>query len=285
MQLEDFKEYLRVNTRLLPASMKQYCRTIKEFCYQYKIENSPEAATLKQMNEFISRSFREVSAPHKKYAFEPFLQWIGKQELYEELVQVRVPPRKKIRRKVERNKINQLILNIANEKHRDIAELQYACGARAHEIITLKKENIDIQPGVIRATLITKGDKERPINFNIKHENILQKYLLKIDKPSGFLFLPERAQYLDEDDLWRVVETEYHYYNTSIRTSGASIGLDFSSHDFRAAFADSLKKLSGGDVVAVKNALGQSDVRATMRYFDESPEESLNLMLEHQGGN
>lgn len=276
--IEQFKEWLRKNTNLAESSIQLYGRTILNYLTIYDDEIS-----LSNINDFVSKSFREKNCTYKKFAFRKYLEYIKKPSLYEKIVPVKTPPRKKMGKYLPKNMILKIIHNIRGDKFQDIAMLQFATGARAREIITLKEENIDFDDiggdNVIRLRLEGKGGKERMTYIEMKYEALLQKYMAG---SKGYIFLEDPARFADEAMLQRMIDTQRSYLYNRLKDSAQELGIErFGTHDFRRNVASILEK-TGFRYRTIQRVLGHSDLKTTMRYFNESPEDIKEATITHQ---
>lgn len=272
---EDFREWLRANTNLLEGSINLYVRTIRSFLDKY-----PEI-NLDNINDFVSKSFRQSHSYYVKYSFRPFLQYMDQEDLYKKIVPVKMKPRKKLGKYLPEEMIRQIIQNIRKQEMQDIATLQYATGARARGIITLKEENIDkdFDENVIRLRLEEKGGKESMTFLDRRYGIVLDKYMRG---SPGYLFLPGRLVHAEEPELERAINTKRTYFYNKLRESAMELGHDhFGTHDFRRNVVEILKK-KGTPLPIIQKVLGHSNIRTTLRYFDDNPEQIQDTIIGHQ---
>lgn len=273
--LDEFREWLRDNTNLSEGTIKLYVRTINHY---FKLNSSLK---IEHINRFITQSFRDKSSLYVKYAFKQYLDYVKKPNLYNHLVAIKQKARKKMGTYIPESMLRKLILNISREEYMDMASLQYATGARAREIITLKEENIDLEfeENVIRIILLGKGGKERPAFLDKRYAQLLKKYM---KGQAGYLFLPDLAEHTDDDALDRFVNTKRTYYYDAIKKSSTSLGLaNFGTHDFRRNVVEILKR-KGVHIKTIQKLLGHISINTTARYFNESPEDVKQAALQHQ---
>lgn len=285
---DEFREWMKANTSLSIGSINLYTRTIRQFIREH------EKINLSSLNEFISNSFRKSRSYYAKYAFKPFLEYLGYPKdaegtplLFKEIVRVKQKPRKKLGKYLPQDMIVKLIASIPDAKYRDMAALQFDTGARAREIITLREENIDIdfQPDAIRIKLEPKGSsmsgKETISFLRRDRESIIKKYMA--GKP-GFLFLPANLMYDEDEEIERVIQTERTYYYNNVRKGANAIGLDkFGTHDFRRNVAEILKR-NKVHPRTIQKVLNHSSLNTTMKYWSESPEDVQDAITQHQDG-
>ncbi|MFW6119399.1 MAG: tyrosine-type recombinase/integrase [Petrotogales bacterium] len=279
-QIELFRRWMRVNTNLLEGTIKIYARTISEYFDEY------EDLSVNHINEFVSKAFRESRSPHKKYAFKPYMLFLelpqdkdGEPSMYKQIVKARVRPRKKQGHYLPKNKIKQIIDSIEDDVYRDIAKLQYACGARAHEIIKIKKDNIDIQDKYVTVTIEGKGDKEGTLYYSHAFIPIFEKHT----KPNeSYLFLSE-ADELSREDLQRKVDNIRRYYSTALRSAAEACGYPgFGTHDFRRNFTDGVLDKHGP--ISTQRALRHGHYQTTEKYINSKNTQARGVYLEFQEG-
>jgi len=270
-----YESWLRNNTNLREGSIRLYARTISAFHDQY------DQLSVENINDYVAKSFRSKHSFYVKYAFRQYLIYIKKPGLYKQIIPVKMGPRKKFGKYLKESLIRKIILNIKKEKYKDIALLQYATGARAREIITLKEENIDLlfSPDVIRIRLEGKGGKERVTFLSQKLRIYVEKYL---KGQGGFLFLPAELNNADDQELETTINTQRTYFYNSLKVSAQSLGLDsFGTHDFRRNVAELIRK-KHKDPFLVKKVLGHASINTTLRYFSDSPEDVEAAITTHQ---
>lgn len=279
-----YKEWLRSNTKLSENSISLYGRTAQAYFKEHS------ELTLENINFYVTKSFREKSSLYVKYSFKPLLEFMGFEldtdgipTMYKRVVAVKQKPRKKHGKYLPAKMIRQIIEEISNEELRDIAELQYATGARAFEIIELREENIDweFNPEIIRIYLGTKGGREG-VTFldRLTYGSILEKYCS--GKP-GFLFLPDTLAY-DEEELKRAVNTKRSYLYEEIKKVTKKLGIErLGTHDLRRNVSEELRK-SGADLRTIQKALNHTNINTTMKYFSDNREDVSKAVVRHQGG-
>lgn len=255
---EGFRMWLRTNRNVLETTINLYVRTISRFLSEY---NEP---TLENINEFVSKSFRDKNSGYVKYAFKHYLEYIGKPELYDDVVRVRHGPRKKKGVYVPRNDLLEIVQKVSPEAYRIVALIQMCTGARAHEILSVKKDDIDRECKNIR--IVTKGGNERFIHIPERFRKDILSFVNKRVNPYPFL----RGAL--SGSLRKVVYNNYRYYYNSVKRAAASVGYPrFSTHDFRRNFANELDEM-GYNLTKIQRALGHARIETTVRYIEKSKE-------------
>lgn len=280
-EIEKFTEYMRINTDIAESSIRLYSRTISRFLFNYHV------VTIETMNEFISDSFRKSRSNYVKYAFKYYLDFKHPKKksksIYDELVKVKGRSKKRLGNFHDKDTIHKIINNIGREKFRDMCKLQYALGARAREIITLRAEYIEhyYKDDTIRITIIGKGDKERTLYLNSKYRQLLKKYQ-KTD--TGFLFLDSRYNYADEPELEVAINTMRQYLYEALNNSVEEFGIrNFGTHDLRRNLAEQIYQKTK-DIYLIKEILGHSKIDTTEEYFDKMKVKKEEALAEHQKG-
>lgn len=274
--VNNFQLNLSKNPELMPSTIKTYVRQIREMTHRYGIDPN-----INEMNEFIAEKCKKRQ-PQVKYAIKHYLKfrWRPK-HIYWELVNVKI--RNTIRKKnyLTRTQAKDIIDSIDNEEHKLIAKIQYFTGARASEIISIKKDYIQHESEFkrIKIDIMGKGGKVDPIYLGDNLWIELQPYMIN----DGIYLFLKNCNNLDEMSLRNKTETYYKRYWESLKESGHTIGLDIATHDWRRSFAQSVKQ-SGVGIEDVKRALRHSRLETTERYFKNDPEDVAKTMLKHQEG-
>lgn len=274
--IDGFKDWMVDNTKLAAGSILSYDRTIRQYFRHYanlKIEH---------VNNFIAKRFREKRSYYVKYAFKYFFQYVGDNQLYTKLVSVKTQPRKSHGTYLPDHIMRSIIKGIRHEMYRDIATLQYSVGARAHEIISIREENINqIEANgkpIISIWIQGKGKKERQVFLSISIKPMLQKYLRG---KTGFIFInvtnPE-----DEFEVNRIINNHRTYYYNELMKSAKEHGVDkLGTHDHRRNVADIMLQ-NGANIKTIKDALGHRNISTTEAYLKNNQENVRDAMLGHQ---
>ena len=148
------------------------------------------------------------------------------------------------------------IINVThNIKHKAIFLLLYTSGVRISELLDLKLQDFDSQRMQIR--VLGKGNKFRYTILSERCLEVLRTYW-KEHKPVNYLF--------------NSIQKGKKYSKTSIRNilekavEKAGVKQKVIVHTFRHSFATHLLE-SGVNIVTVKNLLGHTSLKTTMRYI------------------
>ncbi|HUW65534.1 MAG TPA: site-specific tyrosine recombinase XerD [Spirochaetia bacterium] len=145
---------------------------------------------------------------------------------------------------------------------RDLAmlELLYATGVRVSELVTLDRENVDLEQGLVR--VFGKGAKERIVPVGRRAVAALTRYIargrpfLAGTKSTNALFLNRSGRRLTRQGFWKILK-KY--------AREAGIERDISPHVLRHSFATHLLE-KGADLRSVQEMLGHSDISTTQIY-------------------
>ena len=144
-------------------------------------------------------------------------------------------------------------------RDRAMLELMYASGLRVSEIVSLPRDAVDLEAGILRVT--GKGGKERLVPFGRSAGRWLLRYLQSarpaLDrKRSAHLFLTERAGAMTRQRFWQLIEG----YGRKARIAGR-----LTPHSLRHSFATHLLE-HGADLRALQMMLGHADIATTQIY-------------------
>lgn len=281
----------------------EYCKYRKELDYKtlkaYRID-------LKQYFDFVSCEEPEkkeiesyITELHKKYKQKTIKRKIASLKAYynylEEEEMITENPFRKIKTKfkeattlprvVYREEIQKLLnfMYICVHKKRtsdyryrlrDVAVVEtcFATGARVCEISNIRKENINLNSGLIK--FMGKGGKERYVQIsNSEVLEILKKYYEENKEEilrCGYFFVNNRGNRFTEQSI-RLMLKKY--------TKEAGIVRNITPHMFRHSFATYLIE-EGVDVSCVQQILGHSSIKTTQIYIHVAAKRQADILRE-----
>lgn len=157
---------------------------------------------------------------------------------------------------------------------RDIAiiEVFFATGARVYEISNIRKDNVNLNTGLIR--LMGKGGKERYVQISSTSIlALLKKYYAENEsaiRQSGYFFVNNRGNRYTEQSI-RLMLKKY--------TEQAGIERNITPHMFRHSFATYLIE-EGVDVSCVQQILGHSSIKTTQIYIHIAAKKQAEILKE-----
>ena len=176
----------------------------------------------------------------------------------------RLPGHKRPRRLpviLSKGQVRDLIINIANPKHRMVAMVLYSGGLRLREATRLKPHDIDSQ----RMRIVVrggKGNKDREVVLAQKLLEQLRNYYV-VQRPKEWLFPgKDSAKPMDERGIQKAIKK-------AARQAG--IRKTVSPHVLRHCFATHALE-SGTPLPYIQRMLGHSSIQTTMVYLKVTSE-------------
>ena len=284
--LNNFEKNLKNNPQLMYSSMKVYMKLIKELVNKYGID-----PTVEQLNEFIAYKCRKRQASVVQAALRYYIKfrWRNWPKIYTELVRAKTRPTAKKKNFLTKEQSIDIINSISNQEHKLIAKIQYFTGARASEVISIKKSNMvhEKEYNRIRINVVGKGDKVNPIYLT---DNLMLDMQHLLIRKGFYLFIKLQEKELSDEDLRQKVETYYKRYYDSVKRASKDCNMDISTHDWRRSFAQALMDMKDNEgkkiynIYDVKKALRHERYETTEGYFKDAPEQVAKTMLRHQAG-
>ncbi len=153
-------------------------------------------------------------------------------------------------------------------------ELLYATGLRVSELCRLRRDDVNLDAGVLSA--VGKGRKQRLVPIGESALDFLSEYLRTarpvLDrKRSDFLFLSQRGYPLTRQAFWKMVKTCARH---------AGIRKAIYPHMLRHSFATHLLE-RGADLRAVQAMLGHADISTTQIYTHVSRSHLVKIYRRH----
>ncbi|MDD5422129.1 MAG: site-specific tyrosine recombinase XerD [Candidatus Omnitrophica bacterium] len=139
-------------------------------------------------------------------------------------------------------------------------ELMYAAGMRVSEMVEVRKEDLNLDVGIIKCR--GKGDKERLVPIGKKAQEAIARYLEKTrarllkKREDNHLFLSRLGRKISRQPFWKMIK-KY--------AKQARIKKEITPHTLRHSFATHLLE-KGADLRVVQELLGHSDISTTQLY-------------------
>jgi integrase/recombinase XerD len=161
--------------------------------------------------------------------------------------------------------------------HRDrtMLEVLYATGLRVSELVSLKHNQINFNPGVLR--VVGKGNRERLIPLGDEAMRWLQQFVqgprieILLERQTDYLFPTRRGDRMTRQAFWHIIKRY---------AKKAAVEKELSPHTLRHAFATHLLN-HGADLRVVQMLLGHSDLSTTQIYTHVARERLKELHAQH----
>jgi len=295
IELGLFTMYMR-DRGLHQSTVQIYTSIVQRF-----LVSNPNIEKLEDYNNFLIKHAVKKSQYNYPYALMKFIEYIIedtklKNELTKGLIRRPLKDKQKDGVRLTTEQIKDVIHNIALDKYKLIAKLQFETGVRANDIIsgmTTKNihEDTENEKRILRLRLQTKGSKM--VNVILRDQKLIDELLYysklhskriiipqeNIDDEFVFLSPPKKSE--GRYNSFFIANTVYNGYWKHIKKALNICNIDYkdwATHDFRRNFARVLYKKSGHDLELLKNALNHSRLDTTIKYVKSSPEEVQEMI-------
>lgn len=267
--VENFGIYLQNNSNLSLRSIYAYKKVIKSMINFYGVDPSVE-----KLNQFLLRS-----PSLSKFALKYFLDFRWRTKVFNRLTFPKYDNIVKKKTPITKEQAKMIIQCIEDPKHKLMAQIQYFTGAKAYEVIPIKKEHI------------IKEFEEKRIRIDIENSNGKKDSLYLIDsiwydiqncmlKDGQYLFL-NNAEGLNEDQMLKKIESAYIQYYNSLKNASLDVGINISTHDWRVGFARVVEEESN-DKFEVQRLMRNTNLSFTIKNYFHGKEKTAKGMLKYQ---
>lgn len=292
---EEFRQYLIDGYKLSNSTIYYYVLGIRRF-----LASQPDLEKLESYNNFLIKVMIKKRSSNYYSILKHFIEfYIKDKALQKKLVDglIRPKPRndiKVVRRPLKDEEIIEVINYLKKEKHQIIALLQHLLGARAGDIIRLKREHVvpDEYYGreTLRITIIGKRKKQNTVYlYDQVAQDLLLEYMNSNLNWKNYVFIEKgkrRGRRGDETNSFKMEKMNYWQYWEDLKQALQTAGIkkeDFATHDFRRCFArkvwDKYK-----DIVVLQNMLNHNDPKVTLTYLRQSGLQNRDHQFEIQTG-
>lgn len=274
-QIDAFLDWQHQVRRLSPHSHQAYTRDLRQFkafCLGAGIDIATGAAAVDQTHmRAYAAALRRAGAGSASIArylssVRNFYRFLIREHGFEDnpAIGVKAPKdAKPLPRTLDADQLGYLLENDGDsfEDIRDqaILELFYSCGLRLSELTALNLNDLDVKQRLLRAT--GKGRKTRSLPVGAKALQALRDWLAmrsdeKGDTHDAALFISRRRMRLSQRAIQKRLEK---------RARDKGLAQRLHPHMLRHSFASHLLE-SSGDLRAVQELLGHSDIATTQIY-------------------
>ena len=286
--IQEYLDYCRIEKGLAVNTLAAYERDLRRFegfCAECRLMLLETRSG--NLNEFVdslyraglsSRSIARYTASLRN--FYVYLMQQGR-TLVDPTAELVVPRQwKQLPRFLALDQVDQLLEAPDTSKPlggRDRAMLQllYATGLRVSELVSVKRNHLNMELGVVRTT--GKGGKQRLVPVGKEALGAVQSYLendrsrILKGKNSEYLFVTARGSLLTRQAFWNL-----------LRRYGLRAGISgkLSPHVVRHSFATHLLE-RGADLRSLQIMLGHADISTTQIYTHVLRERLRKVYDEH----
>jgi integrase/recombinase XerD len=268
--LEEYAKHLNLERAVSPNTSQAYLGDVRHFLSKLGAKD-PLKITHREIESYLwslrGKGLSAASLARKLRALRSFYRFQAAEERISEdpTRRIRAPRLPERLPQVLRRSEAEAVVRAAETdgfeglRIRAEAELLYATGMRASELLGLKPEAVNLEEGWVRVR--GKGNKERMIPMHERAKAALRRYLIarqrRFDgRPADQeVFVSRAGRKLSRMQLWR-----------DIRALGRKAGAkDLHPHTLRHSFATHL--LAGGaDLRALQEMLGHASLTTTQLY-------------------
>lgn len=272
---KEFKNYLKLERSLSPASVEAYNQDVEKLESFLLISGLKEVSEVKKEDVTALIGYLvELGVSHRSQArlisglkaFFNFL--IEDNDILENPLELIESPKlpRKIPDTLSFQEIEEVlgVIDLSTPegfRNRSILETLYSSGLRVSELITLRRSFCYLDEGYIKVT--GKGDKERLVPIGSDASKYLFIYLnevrVHLDVKTGF----EDFVYLNRRGRGLTRQMIFHVVKEAVKEAG--INKVVSPHTFRHSFATHLVE-GGADLRAVQQMLGHESITTTEIY-------------------
>ena len=295
--IEDFLEHLELERNLSPHTLRAYRGDLERFvtflARDYlnvrPADLRPEDVDTPAVRAFLAGMTRQglarrsqgrsLSAVKSLFRFACLQGRLGANPASS----VRTPKQEKtLPRHLRPGEIERLIEAPPTDKpfgrrDRALLELLYATGLRVGELVSLDRDDVDLQARVLR--VLGKGGKERMVPFGTAAAEALAAWLedwdeIRARRPRSDedepIFLNNRGDRLSDRSVRHLVDRY---------TAAAGVPAGVHPHTLRHTFATHLLE-EGADLRTIQELLGHSSLATTQRYTHVEIERMLRIYRE-----
>jgi len=160
-------------------------------------------------------------------------------------------------------------------RDRAMLELMYASGLRVSELVRLRRDELNLEHGVVR--LVGKGGRERMVPMGEPAMEAVKRWLRQgrpdfvTARSADWVFLSRRGEAMTRQNFWVLIKRY---------ALAAGISSRLSPHTLRHAFATHLLE-HGADLRVVQTLLGHADLSTTQIYTHVARARLKQLHAQH----
>ena len=221
-EMEQYLEFCQYRKELSRNTVKAYRIDLEQFL-RYVKEDTLLRSKIEAYITELHKKYKQKTVKRKIASIKAFYQYLEEEERMKESnpftkIRVKFKEVESLPRIIPRNEIEKLlncmyaIIDHSEKKstiYRDltIVEIFFATGARVYEISNLKRQDIDLDNGIIR--IFGKGSKERCVQIG-NHDilELMKAYYQmnqEVIEECGFFFVNQQGKRFSEQSIRRML--------------------------------------------------------------------------------
>ncbi len=291
-EMELYLEFCQYRKELSKNTVKAYRIDLEQFL-RYVKEDALLRSKIEAYITELHKKYKQKTVKRKIASIKAFYQYLEEEERMEvsnpfTKIRVKFKEAESLPRIIPRNEIEKLlncmyaIIDHSEKKstiYRDltIVEIFFATGARVYEISNLKRQDIDLDNGIIR--IFGKGSKERCVQIGNHDILELMKAYYQMNQAEieqcGFFFVNQQGKRFSEQSIRRMIRK----YSCQ-----AGVSVHITSHMFRHSVATYLLE-EGVDIMYIQKILGHSSIKTTQIYLHIASKKQMEILRERHPRN
>ncbi|MEI6519550.1 MAG: site-specific tyrosine recombinase XerD [bacterium] len=268
-EIDNFLDYLILERGLANNSIAAYRRDLNELqlflsehCSIVNITIATDSDIIRYLSYLNRRKLSTATISRKLTAVRTFYRFMVAEQIItvDPTANVTLPhPVKKLPSTLNLEEVDMLLSapdasDIRGLRDRTMLEVLYATGLRVTELVSLKRDNLQLNVGYIR--VIGKGNKERIVPIGSHAVKWLQLYLSNRNDTNPFIFPGKVKGHLTRAAFWLIIKSS---------AKKAGIIKSISPHTLRHSFATHLLE-RGADLRIIQEMLGHASIATTEVY-------------------
>lgn len=291
-EMNQYLEFCQYRKELSRNTVKAYRIDLEQFL-RYVEEDAFLRSKIEAYITELHKKYKQKTVKRKIASIKAFYQYLEEEERMETpnpftKIRVKFKEAESLPRIIPRNDIEKLlncmyaIMDHSEKKftiYRDltIVEIFFATGARVCEISNLKRQDIDLDNGIIR--IFGKGSKERCVQIG-NHDilKLMKEYYRmhqEVIDQCGFFFVNQQGKRFSEQSIRRMLR-KY--------SSQAGVSVHITPHMFRHSVATYLLE-EGVDIMYIQKILGHSSIKTTQIYLYIASKKQMEILRERHPRN
>lgn len=292
VEKERYLEYCQYRKGLNRNTLKAYRIDLEQYLAYIK-GDALQKVRIEQYITGLHMKYKQKTVKRKIASVRAFYRYLEEEEILPgpnpfDRIKVKFKETETLPRIIPRHDIEKLLNYMYRMLHaagagatirRDLSVVEtfFATGARVYEISNLKKQDIDLESGIIK--IMGKGSKERYVQIGSAEVlGLLKAYYEqeqeRIDK-SGSFFIGRDGKRFTEQSI-RLMIKRY--------AQSAGVSIHITPHMFRHSVATYLLE-EGVDIMFIQKILGHSSIKTTQIYLHIASKKQMEILKERHPRN